>query len=123
MLENAPMLENGMTFHPEEFEYTLGWRLDAYIKDPFEKTIGTAFCEVNYLKIATLQTILVQPKWRRNGIGSILLQYAQNWAGKKGATRIETDIVPLWGTQEEVESLLRKHGWNVSDGYGYKELG
>jgi ribosomal protein S18 acetylase RimI-like enzyme len=55
-------------------------------------------------------TVGVLPEYRRNGIGSHLLQRGLEWAGEEGYERIYNSIP---STNEKAIEFLKDHGWEI----------
>lgn len=59
---------------------------------------------------AMLHTLVVDESCRRQGVGGMLLEAAQDWARDRGVRFLQTNV---WCTNEMATAFYAKHGFNT----------
>jgi ribosomal protein S18 acetylase RimI-like enzyme len=62
------------------------------------------------IQVLYIQHMVIAPKFRRRGVGTLLLSGAMDSARSKGINRVELDV---WAFNSEAKSFYTKHGFEV----------
>jgi ribosomal protein S18 acetylase RimI-like enzyme len=62
------------------------------------------------LQLLSIQHMVVAPKFRRRGVGTLLMSAALDAARSRGITRVEVDV---WSFNSDASHFYAKHGFKV----------
>ena len=89
----------------------------AYIGD---KLVGNIIVKNTETSISEIKNIYVDKNWRKKGIGTRLLKYAEDYAIKKGYKRIEVKV-PC--NEKECIDFFKKNGYTLKSTYKSRKTG